>query len=706
MKTPSIPRTEWTNPLTKNIDTWSAEKIVSVMNAEDHRVASAVATELPAIAKAAETMANVIAEGGRVFYVGAGTSGRIAVLDASELEPTYGAIGKRVIAIMSGGREAFATALENAEDSYEGGQSEIAAAEVGSEDLVIGVASSGRTPFVAGALAEARRREAKTVAIVGDTSGAVAKDADIVIAPDVGPEVVAGSTRMKNGTAQKLVLNMISTAAMIIAGRTYSNLMAGTSPRNKKLTTRALRILTEATGRCSEDVERAFSDANGDIAVALISLTSNANTEEAAGILADCGGAIRKAVLQAQERFGVSTANVPAVSRSGAPPLTVRQPASGKHEDAGAPSLAIGQAEDVGLDAAQVEVAFKAVRDAVGDGEGPIPGAVAAIVHKGVMLEPRAYGWAMRTPQRIPMTPNTIFDLASLTKVMATLPSILKLLERGLFRLDDPIAKFIPEFGTGGKEGITVRHVLTHTSGLPAHVRFYEQGLRGEEIIEAICSLAIPEGKSPGAEVVYSDIGFIMLAELVKRLTGQSVDEFSSREVFSPLGMKDTGYLPNPSLNYRIAATEFRADLGRVMWGEVHDENALNLGGIAGHAGLFSTVYDAARYAMMWLGGGSFGGMRVLSEAAVAAAIERVQASGEPRGLGWQLRAGQFSPGGDLMSRRSFGHTGFTGTSIWCDPDTNTAAILLTNRVHAGREGNEHIRLRAKFANAVAASVM
>jgi N-acetylmuramic acid 6-phosphate etherase len=702
MKSPGIPRTEWDNPLTKDIDTWPAEKIVSVINAEDHRVAPAVAAELPNIAKAAEMMAETILSGGRVFYIGAGTSGRIAVLDASELEPTYGSIGENVTAIMAGGQKAISKASEGSEDSIEDGRSEMVTRGVGPGDMVIGIASSGRTPYVAGALSEARSRQARTVAVVGDATGAVAKSAEIVIAPDVGPEVVTGSTRMKNGTAQKLVLNTMSTTAMIIAGRTYSNLMAGTTPRNTKLAGRALRILTQATGRPSPEVERVFDEAQGDIGVALISLISRAGVRDAIALLDECGGAIRKAVLLAKERFG--DAPCPNKDR-----VAAQVTASGRspHGTSGStpPCLPMGQAQDVGLDVAQVERAFRTVAQTIGDGKGRIPGAVATIVHRGIMLHPRAFGWAVRTPERIPVTPDTMFDMASLTKVTATLPCILKLLEQGEFRLDDPISMFIPEFGQGGKERVTIRHLLTHTSGLPAHIKFYEQGLQDREIIEAICALGFNEGTAPGEKVVYSDLGFIMLGELLKTVTGLGLDEFARKVVFDPLGMKDTCFTPDVSLRYRIAATEYRADLGRTMWGEVHDENAFCLGGVAGHAGLFSTVYDAARYALMWLGKGSFGGTRVLGESTVLEATREQASVGERRGLGWQLRSRILSSGGDLMPDRAFGHTGFTGTSIWCDPETGTAAILLTNRVHAGREGNDHIRLRARFANAVAASV-
>ncbi|HHY75855.1 MAG TPA: N-acetylmuramic acid 6-phosphate etherase [Firmicutes bacterium] len=721
--TKQIPKTERINPVTKDIDTWPAERIVSVINAEDHRVAPAVAAEVPKIAKAAEWMAETILLGGRVFYVGAGTSGRIGVLDAAELEPTYGSLGRNVIAIMPGGEKAMYKASEGSEDDQEDGAREIRERKVGPSDMVVGIASSGRTPFVAGALAEARNQKARTVAIVGDTSGPVAKEADLVIAPQVGPEVVAGSTRMKNGTAQKLVLNTISTAAMIIAGRTYSNLMAGTSPRNTKLAGRALRILTEATGRPVEDVERAFSEAQGDIAVALISLASGATAEQAASVLKECGGAIRKAVLVAKERYGDGTLISPApaekAAREGEGPAQAGESLSASTGAPGVPwgmppaagltaripDLPVGEALDAGLDPVQVERAFQVVARAVGDGEGPIPGAVAAIVHKGIMLHPRAFGWAVRTPERIPATPNTIFDMASLTKVTAALPAVLRLLERGEFRLDDPLALFIPEFGQGGKEPITIRQILTHTSGLPAHIKFYEQGLMGREIIDAICSLVLTEDQVPGEKVVYSDLGFIMLTELVRRITGSTLDEFAAREVFIPLGMKDACFRPDPALKYRIAATEYRPDLGRVMWGEVHDENAHALGGVSGHAGLFGTVYDMARYALMWLGGGEFGGVRILCEATVKAATREETSAGERRGLGWQLRSRTYSSGGDLMSDRAYGHTGFTGTSLWCDPETDTAAILLTNRVHAGRDGNAHIRLRAQFANAVAAAV-
>jgi len=712
-----LPITERSNPLTRGIDTWPLTKILEVMNQEDHRVAPAVAKEIPNIVNATRLVADALSRDGRLFYAGSGTSGRIAVMDASELEPTFGFPRQRVIPLISGGPEAFFKAIEGAEDDEERGREAFLACNPAPNDVVLGIASSGRTPFVVGVLKEARARDIPTVALVGDPSGSLAEIADVVIAPDVGPEVIAGSTRLKNGTAQKLVLNMISTGAMICLGRTYSNLMAGTQQRNRKLFQRARRILMEATGRSLGEVERALEESFGDIPVALILLLSTLSPVEARQVLAKNQGSIRKAVQEAmgsnptqhgQPAFGhgVQTGSPgntlePSRGPAGLAPLGEKIPPEKAQE-----SLVMGSPEDAGLDPLYVEYAFSVVKQAVGDGEGDTPGAVAAILRHGVLVGPRAYGWAVRNPQRIPATPNTIFDMASLTKVMATLPSVLRLLDSGSFRLDDSVSLFIPEFGTKGKDKITIRHLLTHTSGLPAHIKFWEKGLRGDEIIKFISDLNLDEGSEPGRRVVYSDLGFILLGELVRRLSGQNIKDFSAENVFRPLGMEDTCFLPKEALKYRIAATEYREDTGKVMWGEVHDENAYALGGIAGHAGLFSTAFDLGRYALMWLRKGQLGDARVLSQAAVQSATTEQVNIGERRGLGWMLKSGSYSSGGDFLSHKAFGHTGFTGTSLWLDPEKDLAVILLTNRVHAGRESNAIIRLRPRFANACAAAVL
>jgi N-acetylmuramic acid 6-phosphate etherase len=294
-----LPRTEAVNPVTKGIDAWSASSIVQAMSAEDHRVAPAVAREIPRIVEAVELVARAIRDSKRVLYAGAGTSGRLGILDASEMEPTFGAPGVKFTAIIAGGPEAAFRSIEGAEDNADAGRDAVAAAGVGPGDVVVGIASSGRTPFVAGALEAAKEGGGSTVAIVGDPSGPVAAAADVVIAPDVGPEVIAGSTRLKNGTAQKMVLNMMSTAAMILAGRTYSNLMAGASPRNAKLSGRARRILAGVTGRPPEEIEAALVSSGGDISLALISLESGVSPEQAARTLVECRRSIPDAVRAA-----------------------------------------------------------------------------------------------------------------------------------------------------------------------------------------------------------------------------------------------------------------------------------------------------------------------------------------------------------------------------------------------------------------------
>jgi len=686
-----VPRTENSNPLTRDIDTWPLRKILEVMNSEDHRIAPAIAREIPNIQKAVELVVDSLSRGGRMFYVGAGTSGRLGILDAAELKPTFGLPDDRAIAIISGGKQAVFSAIEGAEDSEDDGKQALMAHSPTERDVVIGITASGRTPFVLGAMKAAAAAGAKAIAVVGDPRGPVAQYAQTTISPDVGPEVITGSTRLKNGTAQKMVLNMISTASMVVLGRTYSNLMAGTSPTNQKLTSRARRILREATGCGPDEIQNALEQTHGEIAPALIMLMAGVGVDEAKSALRQASGSIRKALGLAMR-----------ASADERRTFAVPQPDA---DSSTKPDLPLGTPEEAGFNRERLEHAFQVVAQAVGDGSGPIPGAVALVIRNNVVIGPRAWGWAVKTPERIPVTPNTIFDMASLTKVMATTPSILILCEQGKFRLDDPVAMFIPEFAAHGKDAITIRHLLTHTSGLPDHIRFWQEGLSGKQIVERICSMEIPQGNEPGKQVIYSDLGFILLGEIIERITGMNIQQFAEQNVFQPLGMHDTYFVPPDELRHRIAATEYREDLGRVMWGEVHDENAYALGGIAGHAGLFSTAEDTARYALMWLNNGSWGGARILGRRTVWAAIKEQVNLEERRSLGWMLKSRAFSSGGDLLSDMAYGHTGFTGTSLWCDPVHNLAIILLTNRVHVGREGNAHIRLRATFANAVAAAI-
>lgn len=359
------------------------------------------------------------------------------------------------------------------------------------------------------------------------------------------------------------------------------------------------------------------------------------------------------------------------------------------------------------MDAERIADAFRLLDEAVARGD--TPGGVALIGRHGRIAGIHAAGAAHTAAPGgeavLPARPDTIYDCASLTKVVATLPLVLLLVDRGRLRLGDPVAEYIPAFAANGKERVTVKQLLTHTSGLLSHKDMYSHGWTPEQVKAHI--FAQPLEYEPGTKMVYSDLGFITLGEVVSVLYGEPLEIAAARHVFAPLGMNDTGYLPPERLRSRIAATEYDGSLGRHKWGEVHDENCGALGGASGHAGLFSTAADLAKYAAMWLAGGRIGDRgRLLSEASVSTAI-RSHTDGLPanRGLGWVLQGDPWDASGDLLSPRCFGHTGFTGTSIWMDPAAGCFALLLTNRVHYGRSKSV-VRLRNCLHNAVAAACL
>jgi CubicO group peptidase (beta-lactamase class C family) len=359
--------------------------------------------------------------------------------------------------------------------------------------------------------------------------------------------------------------------------------------------------------------------------------------------------------------------------------------------------------EDAGMNSEKLKSAMRLLDKEVE--EGNIPGATAVVARKGKIIAEHAVGWAEKTEeQRRPMDFSAIFDLASLTKVMATLPAILLLLERGLIRLKDPVSLYIPEFAAQGKEEITIRHLLTHTSGLVAHRAMYTNGWGKNEILKYIWEQ--PAEYPPGSQMVYSDLGFITLGIIVEAVTGLVLNEFVKNEIYHPLGMKSTYFLPPKELKGRMASTEFDESLGRYKLGEVHDDNAYALGGVSGHAGLFAPAADVAIYGQMWLNGGAYGQHRLFSPITVKAATTGYTPSieGANRGLGWVLKDDAWDASGDLFSPSSYGHTGFTGTSITCDPENDLLVVLLTNRVHFGRE-RSIVRLRSVFHNAVVAGV-
>jgi uncharacterized protein YbbC (DUF1343 family)/CubicO group peptidase (beta-lactamase class C family) len=303
------------------------------------------------------------------------------------------------------------------------------------------------------------------------------------------------------------------------------------------------------------------------------------------------------------------------------------------------------------------------------------------------------------------MTPDTIFDLASLTKVIATTTAVMQLVERGMISLEDPVADYWPEFKAHGKEDITVRELLTHYSGLRPDLDLKPEWSGYETALPMIVEetpVAVP-----GTRFIYSDINFETLGEIVRRVSGQPLEVFCAQNIFQPLGMKDTFFSPPPAVHDRIAPTQYQlGETGKMLWGEVHDLTAYNMGGVAGHAGLFSTADDLAIFAQMLLNGGTYAGARVLSPLSV----EKMTTPQAPpdamilRGLGWDIDSPYASNRGELYPLGSYGHTGWTGTSIWIDPVSRTYVILLTNRVHPDGKGDV-VGLRTRVASVVAAAL-
>ena len=332
-----------------------------------------------------------------------------------------------------------------------------------------------------------------------------------------------------------------------------------------------------------------------------------------------------------------------------------------------------------------------------------LPGAVVLVGHDGRVVYRKAYGLRALVPRPESMTVDTIFDCASLTKVIATTSSLMKLFEEGRFRLNDKVTDYIPEF-QGGKSDITLRNLFTHFSGLAPDVVLKPEW-SGNETGLRLAYTTKPAGP-PGVRHVYSDINFILLGELVHRLSGQPLNEYAKQHVFLPLGMKETTFLPPASWIPRIAPTERPDKNSPPLRGVVHDPTARFMGGVAGHAGLFSTADDLARFAQMMIDSGELDGVRVFNPLTVAKFTEPQTPPDQPvlRGLGWDIDSPYSSNRGELFPIGSFGHTGFTGTSVWIDPSTKTYVILLANSVHPDARPSL-VPLRAKVATIAAAAV-
>ncbi len=338
-----------------------------------------------------------------------------------------------------------------------------------------------------------------------------------------------------------------------------------------------------------------------------------------------------------------------------------------------------------------------------------LPGAVAAISYHGQLYR-YAGGWATDTlALRLPATFDTIYDCASLTKVTVTLPLILILAQQGSLSLDDPASRYVPDLQHGAHATITIRQLLAHTSGLPAIVDCYSHSWTMEEAIQHIGQLELQS--APGSARAYSDPGFILLGWLFQQISEMSLDEGAQKLLWQPLHMNNSIFCPPSSLVANIASTEYDAAHADWLRGIVHDENARQLGGIVGHAGLFATANDLLRYGQSWLTGVNGSDCAWLAPVQqsimlLRSAIQR-QTPALPqthRGLGWVLEGDEADVSGGLLSSTAFGHTGFTGTSLYIDPELELVMVLLTNRVHYGRQHSIQ-QVRRDFHSTIAASI-
>lgn len=353
-------------------------------------------------------------------------------------------------------------------------------------------------------------------------------------------------------------------------------------------------------------------------------------------------------------------------------------------------TLSYGTPEKVGMLPEYIDQIDAAVESGITADK--YPGAVVIVVKDGVIVKHQAYGYALQyqnlteklpEDQWIAMQPNTIFDMASVSKLF-TSTAAMQLVERGLINLDDPVARYIPAFATGGKEAVTIRQLLTHTSGFPAWLPLYSAYPTPEARIQAVYDATLIN--PPGSTYLYSDLNMITMGKVVETVSGLPLDQFVAENITGPLGMKDTGYNPPASELQRTAATEYQPWTGRgIVWGTVHDENAYSLNGVAGHAGVFSTAYDLAILAQTFLNGGRYGQAQILKPETVREMLTNMvpQFPGDDHGLGWELNQMWYEEA--LASGVTAGHTGYTGTSIVVNPLNNTTVILLTNRVHPSR---------------------
>ena len=364
--------------------------------------------------------------------------------------------------------------------------------------------------------------------------------------------------------------------------------------------------------------------------------------------------------------------------------------------------LPVNTPKSVGMSAARLASIDRIVRRGIT--AGGYPGASVVIGRRGYAVFQKGFGKLGWTSSSNSVTADrTIYDLASLTKVVGTTTAAMILFDQSRLALDAPVHTYLPAFSGGWKDSVTVRQLLTHRSGLPAGRDLWRVARTPDEARAAV--LATNLECRPGQCYIYSDLGADVLGFVIEAVAGESLDHFLHDRVFEPLGMNDTFFRPADSVVYRVAPTEIAPPRGYPVRGEVHDENAYTLGGVAGHAGLFSTAADLSIFAQMMLNGGEYNGVRILSDSVVAMFTKRTAGT---RALGWDTAEGQ-GGSGKFLDARSFGHTGFTGTSIWIDPDREMFVLLLTNRVHAARARRPAkviADVRADLADAASAAII
>lgn len=331
------------------------------------------------------------------------------------------------------------------------------------------------------------------------------------------------------------------------------------------------------------------------------------------------------------------------------------------------------------------------------------PGCVVLVWKEGKIIYEKPFGHFTYEINSREVQKNTIYDLASLTKVVATTTAAMICYDRKLLSLDDPVTKYIPSFNTNGKENITIKNLLLHNSGLPAWKKLYGQGLSAEDIIREIYSSELEY--KPGTKYVYSDLGMIILGKIIEKVSGTSLDKFCKDEIFVPLEMNSTFFVPSDSIKQYCAPTE-KDDYWRMktLQGEVHDETSSLLGGVAGNAGLFSTAEDISRLITVLMNNGRSGGSEFIKSSTIDMFIKKYSDE-STRALGWDTKSDSGSSAGKYFSKNSFGHTGFTGTSIWADPERNLFVVFLTNRVYPTRKNSKILSIRPLLHDAVIKSL-